>query len=174
MVVEDRYGLAFIDYELNKLLFHLDYPEPAYKGFMSTYSGIKVLKDDQATRIFWGAANPTSKTSFVMEAEWDGSNASIKDTIRFDPIAPAPMSLPNDIALKKEEGENYLYVVLNGNNQLVKMRLRDKQVIWKTNTGMAPFGIALSSTKAYVTNWAGQVPTDISREIAGIPLEKYI
>jgi YVTN family beta-propeller protein len=172
MVVEDRYGLAFIDYESNKLLFHLDYPEPTYKGFMSTFSGIKVLKENQVTRIFWGVANPTSKTSFVMEAEWDGKKASVSDTIRFDAIAPAPMSLPNDIALKKEEGEIYLYIVLNGNNQLVKMRLRDKQVIWTTNTGMAPFGIALTSAKAYVTNWAGPMPTDSSREVAGIPYGK--
>src|SRR6476660_8683650 len=37
MVVEDRYGLAFIDYKTKKLLFHLDYAD-SYKGFMSTFS----------------------------------------------------------------------------------------------------------------------------------------
>jgi DNA-binding beta-propeller fold protein YncE len=79
------------------------------------------------------------------------------------------MSLPNDIAINKENGDNYLYVVLNGNSQLTKVRLSDKKVIWTAATGMAPFGVAITSTKAYVTNWAGPVPTDASRETAGIP-----
>lgn len=169
MVVEDRYGLAFIDHATKKLLFHLDYPEPAYRGFMSTFSGIKVLQENNVTRIFWGAANPTTKVSVVMEAVWDGKKASLSDAIPFKPVAPAPMSLPNDLALRKEDGEDYLYVVLNGNNQLVKLRLRDKQVVWTANTGMAPFGLALTATRAYVTNWAGPVPTDTRRETAGIP-----
>ncbi|RYZ30133.1 MAG: phosphoesterase [Chitinophagaceae bacterium] len=171
MVVEDRYGLAFIDYESNKLLFHLDYAN-TYKGFMSTFSGIKVLSTNNVTRIFWGAANPTTKASFIMDAVWDGTKAYLNEGIAFEPLAPAPMSLPNDIALKKEGGEDYLYVVLNGNSQLVKLRLRDKKPIWTTNTGMAPFGITLTTTHAYVTNWAGPVPTDPTKETAGIPYGK--
>ena len=85
------------------------------------------------------------------------------------------MALPNDIAIDKEDGENYLYVVLNGNNQLSKLRLKDKKIMWIAATGMAPFGIALAAPKAYVTNWAGSVPTNTSRETAGIPYgEVYV
>ena len=168
LVVEDRYGVAFIEVKDNKLLFHLDY-RGIYKNLMSTYSGIKILEEESAMHVFWGASNPSTKSSFILDAIWDGKKASINNTISFDAVAPSPMALPNDIAINKEEGENYLYVVLNGNSQLIKLRLSDKKIIWTTATGMAPFGIALSSSKAYVTNWAGTVPTDSLKETAGIP-----
>jgi len=172
LVVEDRFGLAFLDVQNNKLLFHLDY-DGVYKGLMSTYSGLKILKEEKTVRIFWGASLPDrGKTSFILEAIWDGKNATISNSIPFDGIAPSPMALPNDIAITNEAGENYLYIVLNGNNQLVKVRLRDKHTIWTTPTGKSPFGIALTSSKAYVTNWAGAVPTDSSKETAGIPYDK--
>ncbi len=50
--------------------------------------------------------------------------------------------------------------------------MRDNKVLWTSATGMAPFGLALTATKAYVTNWAGPVPVDASRETAGIPYAK--
>lgn len=168
LAVEDRYGVAFIDVNTKSLLYHLDY-EGTYGGLMSTYSGIKVLEDDRKVHIYWGASSPAAKTSFIMDAVWDGTKASVTGAIPFAGIAPAPMALPNDIAINKEGGEAYIYVVLNGNSQLTKVRLRDKKVIWTTATGMAPFGVALTSSKAYVTNWAGPVPTDGTRETAGIP-----
>ncbi len=168
LAVEDRYGVAFINVQNNTLLYHLDYTG-TYQGLVSTYSGIKVLEDRGSVHLFWGASSPANKSSFIMDAIWDGNKATINDAIAFSAVAPAPMSLPNDIAINKESGENYLYVVLNGNSQLTKVRLSDKKVIWTTATGMAPFGLAITSSKAYVTNWAGPVPTDASRETAGIP-----
>jgi len=171
LAVEDRYGVAFIDVVDHKLLFHLDYSGD-YKGLMSTYSGIKSFADKDGIHIFWGAANPSKRSSLILEAIWDGKKAYINNSISFPAVSPAPMSLPNDIAIQNEDGEKFLYVVLNGNSQLVKLRLRDKKIIWTTNTGMAPFGLAISSSKAYVTNWAGPVPTDDSKETAGIPYGK--
>ena len=168
LAVEDRYGLAFIDVKENKLLFHLDY-DGTYKGVISTYSGIKVFEDKNGVHIFWGACNTSKKTSLILEALWDGKKAIINNSISFEALAPSPLALPNDIAINKEGDEDYLYVVLNGNNQLIKLRLSDKKIIWTTATGMAPFGIALTAKKAYVTNWAGPVPTDSSKETAGIP-----
>ena len=168
LAVEDRFGLAFLDTKNNKLLYHLDY-SGTNKGSMSTYSGIKVLRDEKGPHIFWGASNPTTKKSYILEAVWDGKKAMVKNSISFDAVAPATMALPNDIAVNNEEGEIYLYIVLNGNNQCTKIRLRDKKVIWTAATGMAPFGVALTSAKAYVSNWAGLVPADASREAAGIP-----
>ncbi len=168
LVVEDRYGVAFIDVQNNKLLHHLDYTG-TYKGLMSTYSGIKAWQDEKTVHVFWGASDPDKKSSFILDAVWDGKKATIKSSFSFDAVAPSPMALPNDITINKEGDENYLYVVLNGNSQLTKIRLRDKKIIWTTATGMAPFGIAIASNKAYVTNWAGAFPTDASRETAGIP-----
>ncbi len=170
LAVEDRYGIAFVDVINNKLLFHLDY-SAEYNGMMSTYSGIKVWTDDEDNKlhILWGAANPTNKKSVILDAVWDGKKAGIVNAFSFEPVAPSPMALPNDIAITKEEGETYLYVVLNGNSQLIKLRLKDKKTIWTVATGMAPFGLALTADKIYVTNWAGTVPVDTSRETAGIP-----
>jgi YVTN family beta-propeller protein len=168
LVVEDRYGLAFINVRENKLVSHLDY-DGNYNGFMSTYSGIKVFEDKDGIKIFWGAANPRTRISSIMEASWNGKKAEIKNSIPFAALAPAPMSLPNDIALNNEGGDTYLYVVLNGNNQLVKVRLSDNKTIWEAPTGMAPFGVALTATKAYVSNWAGSVPANNGGETAGIP-----
>jgi DNA-binding beta-propeller fold protein YncE len=65
-----------------------------------------------------------------------------------------------------------MYVVLNGNSELVKMRLSDKNIMWKATTGMAPFGICLVGDKAYVTNWGGPKPIDTTKETAGIPYGK--
>ena len=176
LAVEDRYGIAFFDVQNNKLLFHLDYTSNSlYRTLMSTYSGIKVLKQENDIHIYWGASSPGTRASYIMDAVWDGEKAEIRDAISFNAVAPATMALPNDIAINKEKGEYYLYVVLNGNSQLSKIRLSDKKVIWTTPTGMAPFGIALSPTRAYVTNWAGPVPTDTSKETAGIPYgEVYV
>ena len=168
LAVEDRYGLALIDVINNSLLFHLDY-KGAYKGLMSTYSGVKVLEIDHSIHIFWGASNPSEKSSFILDAIWDGQKATLNNSIAFKGIDPSPMALPNDICINKEGGVNYIYVVLNGNSQLTKLRLSDKKEIWTTPTGMAPFGIAITATKAYVSNWAGPVPKDASKEIAGIP-----
>ncbi len=168
LAVEDRYGLALVDGTSNTLLYHLDYPA-AYAGMMSTYSGIKVWKEADSIHIFWGAANPTTKRSVLFDAVWDGKKATILRVFPFDAVLPAPMALPNDLAIRSENGINYLYVVLNGNSQLKKIRLKDQAVIWTAQTGMAPFGVTIANEQVYVTNWAGPVPVDTTRETAGIP-----
>lgn len=169
LVVEDRYGITFLDVQTNKVLYHLDY-EGKYKGLMSTYSGIKLLEEGDQVHVFWGASVPDQgKASYIMEAIWDGRKAVINGSIPFNAVSPSPMALPNDIVINEENGTTYLYVVLNGNNQLCKIRVKDKKLIWTTATGMAPFGIALTSSKAYVSNWAGEVPVDRTKETSGIP-----
>ena len=121
LVVEDRYGIAFLDVQTYRVLYHLNY-EGKYKGLMSTYSGIKTLEKSDGVHVFWGASLPDQgKSSYVLEAVWDGKKAAINDAISFEAVSPSPMALPNDIAINEEEGITYLYVVLNGNNQLCKM-----------------------------------------------------
>jgi YVTN family beta-propeller protein len=170
LVVEDRYGVAFIDVASKKLLYHLDYgsKEPT-RGLMSTYSGIKALQKGTDTYVFWGASNPASGVSYVLKAMWNGKKASFEEPVKFPKPEGIPVALPNEIAISTEGGTEYLYVVLGGNGELVKMRLPDKKEVWRAKTGMSPFGIALTSTEAYVTNWAGPVPADNKSETAGIP-----
>jgi YVTN family beta-propeller protein len=168
LAVEDRFGVAFIDVQEKRLVYHLDY-EGDYKGVKSTFSGIKVWLEGNTVHLLWGAANTTSKASFIMGAVWNGQKATMKTAIPLAAKEPAPISLPNDIAIHKENGEDYLYVVLNGNNELVKTRLKDRKIIWSAPTNMAPYGIAIASSKAYVTNWAGTAPSNATEPSAGIP-----
>ena len=171
LAVEDRYGLVFLDVQTKKIIMRLDYgKDPAYRALMSTYSGLKAWKSEDGIHIFWGASNPGTKASYVMEALWDGSNAILKGGIPFKAEAPAPMSLPNDISISQEGNETYMYVVLNGNSQLSKIRLKHRQTIWTAPTGMAPFGVVVAAGKIYVTNWAGPQTDAGSKEpVAGIP-----
>lgn len=173
LAVEDRYGLALFDVAEKKLLHHLDY-EGEYKGLKSTFSGVKTWQDGNVLHILWGAANPISKASFILDAVWDGQRAVMQSAIKFPAKEPAPMSLPNDIAINKENGEDYLYVVLNGNNEIAKIRLKDRSRVWTVPTGMAPYGIAIGASKIYVTNWAGVVPNNAAQQVAGIPYGKVL
>ena len=174
LAVEDRFGLAFVDVITNQLVFHLDYAaEGPYKGFISTYSGVKIWDDGTTAHVFWGASNIKTKKSFILEALWNGSKASFGSAVPFEPNGLSTLALPNDIALAKEGEETFLYAVLNGNNQLCKIRLKDKKTVWTSTTGMSPFGLAIASGKVYVSNWAGSVPDNSStKETAGIPYGK--
>lgn len=168
LAVEDRYGVAFVQIPENKLVFRLEFGKGTYKGCMSTYSGIKTYSVDGQVHVLWSASAPDGHRSFLLDAVWDGRSAKIVSGFSFDALAPSPLALPNDIAVEQEKGETYVYVVLNGNSRLVKIRWKDQQVVWNVPTGMAPYGIALAGGKLYVTNWAGPVPTD-SVAVAGIP-----
>jgi YVTN family beta-propeller protein len=178
MAVEDRYGVTFVRVPENKVAGSLDYGKGPYKGCMSTYSGIKTYTDDAGRiHVLWSAAASPghglpsdSNRSYLMDAIWDGRNGKIESALPFEALSPSPLALPNDIAVERENGEIYVYVVLNGNSRLVKIRWRDRATVWNAATGMAPYGIALANGKVYVSNWAGPVPTDtVGRETAGIP-----
>ena len=171
LVVEDRFGIAFFDVKTHQLLSRWEYnKEPNLKGSMSSFSGIKAIVHHDSTYIFWGAGGRGKPNSYVMQAVWDGSRARLIQTIPFEPVAPATIALPNEVAVRAENGELYLYTVLNGNNQLTKVRVADRKVAWTAPTGVAPFGLCILGNKAYVTNWAGPVPdaTD-GLETAGVP-----
>ncbi|MBN8822314.1 MULTISPECIES: beta-propeller fold lactonase family protein [unclassified Spirosoma] len=171
LAVEDRYGVAFFDARAHQLISRWEYAKVSnLRGSMSSFSGIKAIVHHDSTYIFWGAGGRGKPNSYVVQAVWDGSRARLVRTIPFEPLAPATIALPNEVAVREESGELYLYTVLNGNNQLVKIRVRDQHTIWTASTGVAPYGLTLLGQKAYVTNWAGPVP-DLTNgfETAGVP-----
>src|SRR5258708_21895339 len=104
-----------------------------------------------------------------MIAEGDESGIKNVTGIPVDAPPPADAALPNEIAVQFESGIPYLYVVLNGNNQLDKIRFTDRQVMWTAPTGVAPYGLQIIGNKAYVTNWACPLVTDTTLEYAGTP-----
>ncbi len=169
VVIEDRYGISTLNIHDKKISNRWTYTDmPVYARLMSTYSGIKVFTDKGKTWMVWSAAEKDSDKSVLMIAEWANGFRQFA-SVPFVKKAPAKNALPNDIAVVNEMGETYLYVVLNGNNELVKLRWSDRSIVWQTNTGVAPFGLSVAANKVYVSNWAGRTATDSSRERAGVP-----
>jgi hypothetical protein len=90
-------------------------------------------------------------------------------SIPIEKKSPANNALPNDIAILKENGNWYIYLVLNGNNELLKLKWENKTVVWKAKTGIAAYGVAIANNKLYVSNWAGEIANDSTKERAGVP-----
>ncbi|WPU91418.1 bifunctional YncE family protein/alkaline phosphatase family protein [Mucilaginibacter sabulilitoris] len=176
IAVEDRFGITLIDTTQSKVISRWTYKQDArYRGLTSTYSGLKVLKTNAQTQIFWSAAAGKGKDSksYVFQAIWDGEKISIQNTFTFKAEGESPLALPNDLAINNENGTNFLYVVLNGNNQLVKINLSTNKTVWTQPTGVAPYGIVIAKGKVFVTNWAGPNAVDtVNRETAGVPYGK--
>ncbi|HEY8781835.1 MAG TPA: bifunctional YncE family protein/alkaline phosphatase family protein [Mucilaginibacter sp.] len=170
LAVEDRYGITLIDTTESKVIANWSYnDDKQYRGLMSTYSGLKVRNTGNDKQIFWSAAD--ARRSYVMQAIWDGQKISIQNALIFDPLAPSPMALPNELIINTENGADYLYVVLNGNNQIVKINLKTKETIWTKPTGVAPYGLASIGKQIFVSNWGGHMPAAnaAGRETAGVP-----
>ncbi|MCC8423469.1 bifunctional YncE family protein/alkaline phosphatase family protein [Mucilaginibacter sp. UR6-11] len=176
IVVEDRHGIAVIDTVTDKVVIRWTYKQSGqYSGLTSTYSGLKVVKIDQEDHVFWSAAAGKGKNSksYVFQAVLTNGKILIKNVFSFKAEGESPLALPNDLAINREGGTDYLYVVLNGNNQLVKIGLKTNKIIWTRTTGVAPYGLVIAQNKAFVTNWAGPEAIDtIKRETAGIPYGK--
>jgi YVTN family beta-propeller protein len=171
LLVEDRYGIAIISIKTKDVVARWSYnDEKRFSGLMSTYSGIQVVQRYGKTNIFWGAANGSNHQSFVMMLNWDGEHFFFKKQIALKPEGDSPLALPNELRVIEENDADYVYVVLNGNNQLLKISLADDKVIWKAPTGVAPYGLAMIHGQAFVTNWGGTMPTDtLHQETAGVP-----
>jgi hypothetical protein len=123
IVVEDRYGIAVLNLKSDKIITRWSFSDSTvYKGLMSTYSGITSFTYNKITYVTWSAVHKSKEQSFVMIAEWDGSSVKNISSIQLTAISPAAFALPNQINIKFESGNPYLYVVLNGNNQLLKIR----------------------------------------------------
>lgn len=168
-VIEDRYGISTLNIHDKKISNRWSYSDmPVYAKLMSTYSGIKVFTDKGKTWVVWSAAEKDSDKSVLMITEWANGFRQFA-SVPFTKKSPAKNALPNDIAIVKEQGETFLYIVLNGNNELVKLRWSDRSIVWQTNTGVAPYGLAVAANKVYVSNWAGTTASDSSRERAGVP-----
>lgn len=168
VVIEDRYGIVVMDVIKKTIVDRWTFSDiPRYKNYMSTYSGIRCFTEKGNTWILWSAADRSGKGAIMM-VEWADGFFNVSD-IAFEKIAPAANALPNEIEIMREQDELFIYVVLNGNNELLKIKWRDKKVVWRVPTGVAPFGLAIANNKIYVTNWAGATATDSTKERAGVP-----
>ncbi len=168
-VIEDRYGISVLDTRQKTISHRWSYTDlPMYAKYMSTYAGIKVFTDNGKTWIVWSAAEKETGKGALMITEWANGFHHFS-SVTFEKRAPSKNALPNDIAVSKEPDGTFLYLVLNGNNELAKLRWSDRSIVWKTTTGVAPYGLAVAANKVYVSNWAGSTAIDSSRERAGTP-----
>lgn len=169
LAVMERYSIVFISTADNTVKFTLPIIDnPSLKGGMNTYSGIAWHQGNGTAEVFWSEAGPNNR-SFVLSAKWDGRKAEFGRKIEYKAEKGADMALPNELLIRNEAGHEYLYVVLNGNNKLVKQDFATGDTVWITATGVAPYGIAMAAGKIYVTNWAGRFPEAADKNVAGVP-----
>lgn len=170
VVVEDRHGIFVVDIDQNKVVDKWSFiGNSQYGRYMSTYSGIKVLQENNKKFILWTAADKDKSNSALMIAQWDGNKISNIEHIPFENNQVSKNAIPNEIAISVENNRTFFYVVLNGNNELLKIDWIERKIVWKSNTGVAPYGIAIAANKLFVSNWGGELAIDSSRERAGVP-----
>jgi len=169
VAIEGRYSVVIYSiadkkivhrYELNKYF--------GRAGVMNTFSGITWHVENGANILYWSTSGNGDK-SYVVQAEWDNSELAIKKSFIFGAESPAKNALANELVISDESGTPYFYVVLNGNNSINKIKITTGEIVWTAATGVAPFGLAKSGDKLYVTNWAGGVPDETDKNVAGIP-----
>ncbi len=168
LAIEGRYEVVVVSAATNKIVstFQLnDY----FKGLvrMNTFSGICWRQEGNLSQLFWGAVG--KENSVVIKATWGNGKFTDADYLPFEKEAPAETSLVNEVLYQNESGQPALYVVLNGNNKVVKVNPDTKKIYWSTSVGVAPFGITKANEKIYVTNWAGGQPTISDKSVAGVP-----
>lgn len=169
LAVEERYSIVFISTSDNKIIYRLaNNDHPLLVGGMNTYSGILWHTGNEGTEVFWSTIS-IDKRSFVISAKWDGQKAEFGRMFEYKAAPGTVMALPNDILITKESLKEYLYVVLNGNNRVIKQELISGDTIWIADPGVAPYGLTMASGKLYVTNWGGRYPDDDDKEVAGVP-----
>lgn len=165
LAVEERYSIVFISTDDNKVKYTLNLKtDPDLSGGMNTFSGITWNTRNGRNEVWWSAVG-VKKRSFVLAAEWDGSKASWSKKLEYAKAGDSEMALPNELLI---EG-NIIYVVLNGNNMVVKQNIETGDTIWIADPGVAPYGIVKAAGKLYVTNWAGRHPEKGDTDVAGLP-----
>ncbi len=170
LAIEERYSILFVNTSDKKIRYVFPFKNSKeLNGAMSTYSGICWYNIDGEDFVFWSVANMRSRQSFVVQARWDGTTAQVTRTFQYKPKAPSGLAIPNELLIRKESGTDYMYVVLNGNNQLIKENLQTRDTAWISNTGVAPYGIAFAHNKIYITNWGGRIPLKGDTNVAGVP-----
>jgi YVTN family beta-propeller protein len=169
LVVEERYSIVIIGTADKKVKFILANNTHAdLMGGMNTYSGIIWHKGEKGLEIYWSSIGRNNR-SFVVSALWDGTKARFGRMLEYKAQPPSELALPNEILIKKESLKEYLYVVLNGNNKVIKQDFISGDTIWTVDPGVAPYGMTMASGKLYVTNWAGRNPEAGDKNVAGVP-----
>ena len=169
LAVEERYSIVFISTVDKQVRFVLDNDaHPDHLGGMNTYSGIIWHIGENGLEVYWSSVIRGNR-SYVVSATWDGNKAEFGRMLEYKTQPPSRLALPNEILINKEFSKEYLYVLLNGNNKVIKQDFITGDTIWTIDPGVAPYGLTMASGKLYVTNWAGRNPETGDSDVAGVP-----
>ncbi len=169
LVVQERYSLVFINTATKEVAFRFPLSDiPGLKNAEFTYSGVTWHKEGEDITV-WCSASGENNRCFLIETTWDGEKCRLKKYFTYMPEPPAGLALPNEMLFRKEPDGDRLYLVLNGNNQLLKQDPETGDTIWIAPTGVAPYGITMAAGRLYVTNWGGRVPGKNEKNVAGVP-----
>jgi YVTN family beta-propeller protein len=169
LAVEERSSIVFVSTDDNSVRYILrNGSQMELRGGSNTYSGITWNDNFGTPEIYWSAVGLDDR-SFVASAKWDGETAEFSRLLEYKNTPPAEIALPNEILIRTEAGRKFLYVVLNGNNKVIKQNLATGDTVWIADPGVAPYGLTMAAGKLYVTNWAGRNPLPGDTEVAGIP-----
>jgi YVTN family beta-propeller protein len=172
IAVQERSSIVFISTLSNTVKYVLrNTLHSNLRGGLNTYSGITWHNNNGSLEVWWSAVSSDDR-SFVVSAEWDGTKAEFTNFFEYKNTPPAYVALPNEILIRKEGKRDYLYVVLNGNNKVIKQNLPSGDTVWVSDAGVAPYGLTMAAGKLYVTNWAGRHPLPTDADVAGVPWGK--
>ena len=166
VVVEGRYSIVFINTKTNKIVHRFVLRKYDKSNSMNTYSGIQWFEQNGKLFVIWGTRNN------VLQAKWNGETAEVVKVYNFQPKKGVRASIPNAMVVRQEKGKTVAYVVLNGNDVVVKFEIGSGKIIWQKPSGLAPYGITMANGKLYVSNWSGMIPGKQATPTAGIPWEK--
>lgn len=175
LAVKSRYLLAFLDARTGELLDELRWSSnEKFRGLRATMSGICWSPD--GSNVFWAADNGKTR-SIVLQARWtpEGKAELVPEGALFfhgqkKPNGRSLSAIPNEVLVRG----NAIYVVLNGNNEVVKLSLEgSRKEVWRARVGVAPYGLALAGGKLYVTNWGGRHPRQ-GEVTAGTPWDAAV
>jgi len=150
LAVEGRFCLVLIDTKTNKVIKEINlkksFLSKKYSGNM--YSGI--IFSDDGKHIYW-----TTSLGDILKATLTDNDVKVDKIYHFPKENNRP-ALPNDIKFSKDG--QYMYVALNGANNIAKIDMSTKKLVWeKESGGNFPYGVATADNKIFVTNWGGEL-----------------
>ena len=172
VAVEGRYSVVILSTGTQKIVERVTLKKLLPdENAMNTFSGITWQNGGSDYELYWSASDKENK-SYVIKALWNGRKLKLQKTYDFAANPPARTALPNEVVVTKENGNTILYTALNGNNLLVKQNAETGELLWSVATGVAPYGLVKAKGKIYVTNWAGSIPGETDKNVAGVPWGK--
>ncbi|MBI4557295.1 MAG: beta-propeller fold lactonase family protein [Candidatus Hydrogenedentes bacterium] len=148
LAVKNFRDLVFIDLASCKIVQTLPFPQKM------GHSVCGIVWSSDGNRCWTTEAN---RFLFSASHQSDGSYAWADQILlpALDPKDDEPA--PAGLALDEPAGR--IYVTLSRKNSLAVVNLADKKVEVEIPVGMAPYGVLLKGSRAYVTNWGGRRPT---------------